>query len=403
MRGLGLQQVREGAPGAAQKFAELLPQLAPQNQAALLDALGERGDRTARPAVFEILASPEPQVRAAALKALGELGVPEDVPLLASRAAQGAAVEQPAARQSLIKLRGAPVNPAMIALAERAEPNVRAELLQALAARKAAEAVPAFLRHTADADARVRLAAWAGLQALARGPELAGMIGQLARARGEAERAAAEAAIASVCARSGPSGLNVLTAKMPAANAADRQVLLRVLAGAGGLPALEAIKTSLTDADPAVREQALRLLSDWSNTAAAPSLARLGRETTNAVHKTLALRGLVRLATIEEPADTSLLVQAWQLANHPADQRLVLGALGAANTPAALSAALPALSDPVLEAEAALAVVMIADKLPPAHANAARAALQKVIQAAKDPLVRERAQKRLNSLGSAGK
>jgi hypothetical protein len=45
---------------------------------------------------------------------------------------------------------------------------------------------------------------------------------------------------------------------------------------------------------------------------------------------------------------------------------------------------------------------MIAEKLPPAHANAARAALEKVLQKSKDPALRERAQNRLKSLGSAG-
>ena len=76
MRGLGLQQVREGIPGesATKRFAELLPGLPPDGQAGLLEALGDRGDAAARPGVLQMLDSKEEAVRAAALLALGSLG-----------------------------------------------------------------------------------------------------------------------------------------------------------------------------------------------------------------------------------------------------------------------------------------------------------------------------------------
>ena len=85
MRAVGLQQVREQAkgPAATKRFAALLPKLPPDAQAGLLDALGDRGDKAARPALLDMLKSRDEPVRAAALRALGSLGEPDDVPLLA--------------------------------------------------------------------------------------------------------------------------------------------------------------------------------------------------------------------------------------------------------------------------------------------------------------------------------
>ena len=91
MRALGLQQVREEAPGeaATKRFTSLLSELPPDAQAGLLEALGDRKDAAARPAVLEMLDSQEEAVRAAALGALGALGAASDVPILAGKIASG--------------------------------------------------------------------------------------------------------------------------------------------------------------------------------------------------------------------------------------------------------------------------------------------------------------------------
>ena len=402
MRGLGLQQVREGAPGAAATaaFAELLPTLAPDGRVALLEALGERGDRSAKPAVLRAVESSEPKVRAAALRALGALGGPEDLPVLAEKAGRGTPPEQASARQALLKLRGEKLHQIILEVLNTVGPEARAELLRLLAARKAIETVPVVLRHTAHLESSTRLAAWAGLQVLAGEKDLPAMLQQLAFVRGDDERGTAEDALAAVCGRSGQGCVNILLERLSQADASGRQVLLRLLAGAGGPKALETVNARLKDEDASVREQAWRLLSNWPNRAAVAHLLKAGRETTNAVHKTLALRGIVRLAGAEEPSDSGLLGQAWSLAQQTEDKRLVVGALGGANTPVALALALQALANAELEPEAALAIVMIAEKLPPSHAAAARQALENVARVAKESAIRERAEKRLKTLGA---
>src|SRR5580692_5996652 len=84
-RAAGLEQVRIAARGPAftQLFASQLPKLDAGGQVALLDALADRGDRTARSSVLDLLSSSHDQtVRAAAIHALGRLGTSEDLPLL---------------------------------------------------------------------------------------------------------------------------------------------------------------------------------------------------------------------------------------------------------------------------------------------------------------------------------
>ena len=95
-RAIGLQLVREGLPGEAVtlKLADLLPKLVPAAQAELMDALADRGDAAARPAVLKMLESSDETVVAAALRGLGSLGSSAEVPLLAQKAAGDVAVAE---------------------------------------------------------------------------------------------------------------------------------------------------------------------------------------------------------------------------------------------------------------------------------------------------------------------
>jgi len=135
---MALQLVR-GLPGNAGTtvITEQLSKAPAPIQVFLLDALAERGDPSALPAVEKAAQSEDLSVRVAALKALGVLGAASQIRYLAEQAASGADPVRHAARQSLDRLRGADVDQAMAKLAERADPNVQAELARSLEARKA--------------------------------------------------------------------------------------------------------------------------------------------------------------------------------------------------------------------------------------------------------------------------
>jgi len=296
MRALGLQQIREAAPGraATEKFAALLPQLEPEVQAGLLEALADRGDPAARPAVLKMLSSKEEQVRAAALKALGALGAVEDVPLLVQKAAGGLQREQQAARLALSRLRGEQVNPALVQLLKQSPTSQRAVVLSVLAARNARQAVPEILPFALDEDTAVRCAALAALRQLADQSHTEALVQALCQARNPAERLQAELALLTLASRVREKCTPAVLAGLSKADPQSRQALLRVLVRAGGPKTIDTLAAHLEDPSEAVRDEAVRLLCSLEDKAAVPHLERLA-QSKSLRHQILAERALVRL------------------------------------------------------------------------------------------------------------
>jgi HEAT repeat protein len=381
MRALGLQQVRGEVKGteATNKFAALLPELPPETQAGLAEALGERADPVARPAVLKLVTSPEPGVRAAALGALGTLGQVVDVQLLAKHTAGGSDRETAAARQALTRLRGEGVDPAILAALPEAPPAGKTQLLGVLAERNAKQALPQMFAATRDQDAAVRLAALHALRMLAEERDTAGLVAVLKAAAGDTERREAEVALLAVCNRGRQACVAALVAGLAEADVPARMTLLHALGRAGGPQALAAVVQRIRTEEPVVRDEAVRMLSSWNDPAAVPPLLALAETAQNARHQLLAVRGLVRLASPvgERPADLKTLGQALALAKRPEEKRLALSALANVPTVASLNIVVPLLDDPALAEDAALAVVTIAEKMPQETRSQAKAALQK--------------------------
>ena len=400
-RAMGLQYVREEVPGEAATgaLAALLPELSPDGQAELLEALGDRGDVAARPAVLEMLQSQRGAVRAAALRALGALGDASAVPLLARKAAPSD-LEQQAARQSLVRLRGEEVNAAVLAALGEGDAKTRVELLGVLAARNAKEALPAVLESAADPEPSVRTAAIEALRFLADESHTAALVDVLKAAGDDAERGKAELALLTVCTRGREVCSDALIAGLADADVPARIVLLHGLARAGGAVALEAVAARLEDDDKDVRDEAVRMLSAWPDPAVAPMLVNIAESAWNSRHQVLAIRGLVRLASPqgENPADLEMLTQAMSLAKRPQEKRLALGVLSGVATPSALALVVTRLDDLSLAEEAALAAVMIAEKIEGGAEEEIRSAMEKVVRQTKSEEVRQRAQKVLESL-----
>ncbi|MBN2476352.1 MAG: HEAT repeat domain-containing protein [Pirellulales bacterium] len=402
MRALAFEQIREEVPGeaATKKFTELLPKLAPDVQAGLLEALGDRGDATAKPAVLEMLKSGEGTVRAAAIQALGTLGTAADVPLLAGKAAEGAPSETTAARQSLIRLRGNDVNAALVAAMGDAALNVQAELLGVLAARNAKEALPEVLQAAEHEDASVRMAAIRALRFLADDEDTAALVKIVKAADDDSERAKAALTLLATCSRGRAACAEAIIAGLDDADAASRIVLLRAIARAGGDKALDTVVARLQDDDETVRNEAVRILAGWPDAAAVPALLAVAKAEDNLRGQVLAIRGLARLAGPQKdaPADLPTLTEAMGLAKRPQEKRLLLSTLGGVATGESLALVVPALDDPDVSEEAALAAVVIAETMKEGDKDQIKAAVQKTLEVAKTPFVRDRAEKVLGSL-----
>jgi HEAT repeat protein len=396
MRSVGLQQVREEAKGpeATKKFAALLPKLSVDAQAGLLDALGDRADKSARPAVVAMLKSPDEAVRAAALKALGSLGAGEDVPVLA-KSLTTAGAEKTAAKAALVRLRGEGINATIVGESKQAKAEVRAELLAVLASRGATESVPVVLAAAEDADPTVRVAALAALRVLAGADQTAAVVKLVKAAKDSQEQWKAESALLAVCTRGRDACAPAILAGMADASPAASACLLRALARAGGDKALAAIVAATKDERPAVQNEAVRVLASWPEAAAVPHLLAIAKQPGSGPHQAIAVQGLVRLASPvkDKPADVSLLAQAMKLAQRAQEKRTVLGVLGGIASKESLDLVTPAMEDPEVSDEACLAAVLIAEQL--SDPALRRAALEKAMAKTQNPQIREKAQETL--------
>jgi hypothetical protein len=408
LRAVGLQQVREGAKGAAatRRFAALLPKLSADAQAALLVALADRGDKTARPAALDMLKSPEEAVRVAAIQAVGSLGEAADVPRLVSSLA-AAEAEKTAAHGSLARLPGAAASAAIVAEMKQAKADIRAELIGILLVRRAFDCVPNILSAAQDADAGVRKAAMAALGQLA-GPEhIAGMMRGVLKAEPGTEREAAEKAVMLAAKRIEDPDKRADAVLAPFANpfsdhplsGDDEIAMLPTLGRVGGTRVLEVVEAEIAGSRPRWHEAGVRALCNWPDASVAPKLLALAQTAKDPTHRTWALRALIRVAALPDKRPAAerldLLKTAMTLATRDEERNLVLGRCRAVRTIETLRFLTPYLDKPALAQQACASVVELAHHRELREPNKAEfdRALDTVIRIGRDPDVVDRAKR----------
>lgn len=368
MRAVGLQQVREEVkgPAATKQFAALLPNLPPEAQAGLLDALADRGDNAARPAVLEMLTSKDESVRAAAIRALGPLGNTDDLPQLVKTLFEAGGPEKTAARASLVRLAGDDVNPAIVAQLKTANSDGRVELLGVLASRRAIDSVPAMLEAAQDADAKVRMAAMVVLGQLAAPEHVADMLKGVLVAKAGAEREAAEKAVMFVCNRiEDPSKrAEPVLAAMEKLSDSDKLALLSTLGRVGSPAALKPIEAAIADSDPQRHDIGLRALCNWPDVSIAPRLLELTEKTGDATHRALTLRAFTRVVSLPDKRPDAerldMLKKAMSLTTNDDERNFVLKRAKAIRTMDSLHFVLPYLEKPELAQETCATIVELA-------------------------------------------
>ena len=231
MRELALEQIRDKVPGkeATMRFAKLLPQLPPDVQVMLIDALGDRGDAVARPVILKMLDSQTEAIRAMAARALSSLASPADVSVLAKVAATGSEPEKNAARHSLRQLRGHEMSVAMIEALKSADAKSKVELIGVLVDRKVSESMPVVLKSADDSDLGVRLAVLAALRVMSGANHTALVVERLKLAKDESERKLATLALRATCKRGRMLCSEAVIAGLEGADAETCILLMRAL------------------------------------------------------------------------------------------------------------------------------------------------------------------------------
>lgn len=375
------------SPGASARFATDLPTLPPQEQVWLLQALADRGDAAAHAAIQSHLAATDPSVRGAAIAAEARLGDARSVPALCQALAQaGTAEERQAVETALTQLRGGPqTDRALLEELKTKSLAARSYVISALARRGCRDAVSALLAEADSPDAATARAAFQALGKLASADQLPALLDKLARLRADDARSDAESAVARLIATLPDANRRsemVCSALAQASDLEARCSLLRLLPACAGPKALEAVKAGCADANPRLRDAAVRALAEWPDAEAWEALVAEHDRSEDPAHRALCLRALARLAE-EQNANVSaeLIARYRQLfarARSDEDRKLVLGALAGAAHPDALKLALEQLPNPSAHAEAELAVRKIAEAIQRQHPQAAAEALRQL-------------------------
>ncbi|MCX7049029.1 MAG: HEAT repeat domain-containing protein [Candidatus Sumerlaeota bacterium] len=319
----------EGAETVKAIVSEL-PSLAPTAQTVVISALAQRGDKTAQPAVTQMVKSADPAVKIAALQALIPLGDASSVDAVAEALAAGGDAAK-AAQETLERLKGDGVEAAMAKRVEAAgAPEIRTGLMVALGNRGAKGVSASLIKAAGDSDAKVRDEALKTLATLASENDIEPLIGLVKKAQQDKERRGLEKALITACRRVKDESQRVdkVLAAMSGAGAA-RASLMRVLGPVGGAKALSALKDAMQDSDAAMVDAAVRSLCDATDPAAADLLADVAKNAKDKTHRILALRALVALGAREEfPQDKrlSLMEKAFAAAQSAEDKKTVIAA-----------------------------------------------------------------------------
>jgi HEAT repeat protein len=359
------------APDAAGPLAGLLPALPEESQVKLLAVLGEARGEAVLAAIRKAASGDSVFVRTAALKALAKAGTPDDVLLLAGRAASARSVEQETARASLGLLKGRPVDEAVIkALEGEANDEVRSELIAAVGERRVFSAKSALVKQMASSSERIRVQAAKTLRTIGTPSDIPALLNLLEKASSDAEREEVETTAAVLAQKiAQPDGRsNVVKARLASERDPAKQAgLVRVLGKIGDESSLPAVRKALREGAPGVVDAAVRALSGWPTAAPVEDVWELVQTSADETHKLLALRGFIRMTALGKyrRPDRAVadLKRASEGARRPDELRLILAALPDFASPEALSLAQSLAANPAVKAEAQAAAELIKKRL----------------------------------------
>jgi len=375
------------SPNASSNLVRALPDLPPHEQIWLIESLAARGDSPARAALVVSLGSTHATVRNAAAAALSRVGDFTAVHGLASAIAAAADADE---TRALVAALGAfPRRPetdrAIIGEIKAARGETRAQLINALASRPSAEVNAALLAEAENSEPAVARAAYRVLARTADGELLPKLVAKFAALRNGALRAEVAGFVEQAVAATEPATARsaaVLPALKAAPDVETSCALLALLPACADETSLAALKEISANSDAQQREAALRALAEWPTIAAWDSLAEIWNKADTEARRSLALRGLVRLADeANAKVDASLIAHYRELlagARTDEERKLILGALGGAAHPDAMLLALSLREMPGIRVEAHAAVTRIANAIEKQHPEAAKAAREKL-------------------------
>ncbi|MGI8907226.1 MAG: HEAT repeat domain-containing protein, partial [Candidatus Sumerlaeaceae bacterium] len=333
-RQAALEFAREmNTPRVAATLSEILSRSRDASlQVAIIEAMRQRGDKTAAKVLIGMTENSDALVRSAAVTALGELGDSSCVPALVRASASNDESERRAAQQALVNLRNGDVTAALVQQLAASQGEARRAVVRALSVRGDRSATGKLLDLARSGDASARTAALQALVRVARNEDLAA-IARLLDSGDSALRVDVAGALVKTCARlQGEGGKVNAEPIVHALQSANADVLMALLPAAGmlGEPRLHhELRGALKSSQPRVRASAVKALCVARDAVLFPDLLNLTKEAEDPNVRVQAMRQCLRLAnaTTSDSAPeqrVSLLEQILAVAPRPEEKRAVL-------------------------------------------------------------------------------
>jgi len=374
-------------PDVSKQFAGELSRLDPNGRILLIEALAARNDGDARAAIKEQVFVTDPTVRRAAMMALAQSGdAAIAAVLIEALSTFKSEYDQRVISAGLSNMEGdEKVDESTTASLKNSSAPLRAVLIDVVRQRRSKIAMPVLLDEAGSPEEIVAKEAFRALGELASSDVAIPLVQRLVDLQAPSARNVAQAAVAKILAQISDPARRSAIVLGPLRQTGDTETrcsLIGLLHVCGDTQALEMAKAALQDADPRIRDAALRTLVSWPDAASWDQLAQAYRQSAVPRERRLALQGLVRLGHKENNSPTAGLIDRYrellQHAGNNAELKLILSALAGCAHPDALTLVLPLRVNAQVKAEAEMAIRKIAEAIKDKHPEAVQTALQQL-------------------------
>ncbi len=300
----------------------------PEKAALVIQAMADRKNTVALPAIVKAVSSGPKQVRLSAINALGRVGDATCVASLLGVANEADQEITDAALTALAELPDPTINADIIARIPKAEGKVLAVLIGALGQRRI-EATQELVVALSNADKSVRAAALKSLGTTVPAASLDVLVSQVVLPGFAEDFEAAKQALKTAAIRmpDREACAAQLVHAMSTASLPSKNAMLDILGAVGGTKSLEAMNAALKSDEPQLRDAGSRLLGDWMTIDAAPVLLESYKNGPSDKFQVRLFKGYLRMARQFEKNPQERVVmcrKAFEAARQPSEQKLVL-------------------------------------------------------------------------------
>lgn len=352
-------------PGNTKQWIEKLHTSQPPVAELIADMLGRRGDRAATPALVGLFYHANDDLAIAAFEAAVQLDEQEAAAAILDRLRKP--MDQPrlaAAVELLMRLPDEKVLTAASGSLSAMPAENRIRLMQGLGQRRASACSKDILAQIADPNPQISQAAIQAMKGCAAAADMERVLTLMLQAQDQSQRSVLRQAVITA-AGNNPDVKNrsdLILQRLAESSNGDKPMLLSILPATGGAKALDVIVASVTDADPAVKDAAIRALADWQGDTAVPALMKIV-VAEELRYKVLALRGTLKIlqdSSLTQKRKVTIAQQAMEAVERPEEKQLILAFLSEMHTLGALQLAAGCMQDDRLRSQAARAVAHIA-------------------------------------------